>query len=108
MNANDLKDRIQIFKYDNSDNSGGTPIEQFLFYRYKYANVKVVGGGTQNEALGNLPYTNIIFTIRYDPTVDYKCQIYYESSFYKIQHIELLGREAFMKITTTVYNQSFD
>ena len=107
MNANDFRDRIEVWKYDNSDNAGGTPIEQYLFYRYKYANVKVIGGSTQNDQLGNLPYTNTVFTIRYDPIIDYRCQIKFENVMYKINHIEVLDREAYMKLTAIVYNQEF-
>lgn len=108
MNANDLQDRVEIWKYDYSDNSGGTPIEQFKFYRYKYANVKFNGGSTANENLGKLPYTNTIFTVRYDPTIDYKCQVKFEDVFYEINHIEVQGREAWMRLNTVVYNQTFD
>lgn len=107
-NVNDLKDRVEIWRYTYSDNTGGTPVENFAFYRYKYANVRVAGGGTANEILGNQPYSNVVFIIRYDSVIDYKCQIKYEDVFYKINHIEVLDRNAFMKIQTVVYNQTFD
>jgi head-tail adaptor len=107
MNANDLRDPIEIWKYDVADNSGGTPIENLLFYRKKYANTKNLGGTIENTGLGNLPYANYIFTIRYDENVDYHCQIKFEDVFYKIRHIEVLGREDWMKIEAIVYNQEF-
>jgi hypothetical protein len=105
MDSNNLKTYIEIYKYDNADNSGGTPIEQFLLYRKKYAWMKVRGGATNHDQLGNLPYTNIEWTIRYDSNIDYKCQIKYNDVFYKIEHIEIIDRKAWMRIQSVVYNE---
>ena len=105
MNANDLKTPIEIYKYDYASNSGGTPIETFKLYRKKYAFVKVIGGTTEVNELGKLPNTNVTFTLRYDPEIDYKCQIKENNKFYEINHIEVIDRKAWMKIQTVVYNE---
>ena len=107
MNANDLKERIEVWKYIPYDNSGGTPMEPLQLWRKKFAGVKFTGGGTNYEALGNQPYATATFTIRYDKQVDYKCQIKFEGTFYKITSIDVVEREAWMKIQTTVFNQTF-
>ena len=107
-NANDLKEPVEIWKYDYSDNAGGTPVEKFLLYKKTYANVKFLSGSTSAEALGNLPYSNTSFTIRYDKTIDYKCQVKFENVFYKINHIQPMEREGWMRLMTVVYNQTFD
>jgi head-tail adaptor len=105
MNVNDLREPVDLWKYDSSDNSAGTPVEQFKLYRKTYANVKVTGGNTDQTDLGKLPNTNVEFIIRYDPVVDYRVQIKYNSKFYEIYHIELVDREAWMRIKTVVYNE---
>lgn len=105
-NANSLQNRIEIWKFDREDNSAGTPIEVFKFYKYTYAYMKVDGGNTENNALGLLPYTNVEWTVRYDPVIDYRIQIKYYNKFYKVSHIQILDRKAWMKIQTTVYNEA--
>lgn len=105
MNVNDLRTPIEIWEYVRTDNSGGTPIENFLLYRTKYSLMRVKGGATLNNELGNLPYTNVEFTIRYDENVNYQCQIKYNTKMYKIEHIEILERKAWMRIQTIVYNE---
>ena len=107
MNSNDLKETVEIWKYIPSDNSGGTPIEELKLWRKKFANVKFTGTTTNYETLGNQPYSSATFTIRFDEQVNYLCQIKYENTFYKITAIEVLEREAWMKINTVVYNQTF-
>jgi len=104
-NVNDLRTLIEVWKYDYSDNTGGTPIETFKLYRKKYANLKVNSGNTENTELGKLPNTNVTFIVRYDNTIDYRCQIKYNSKFYEITHIEIIDRKAWMKLQTTVYNE---
>ena len=106
--ANDLQEQVEIWKYDYSNNVGGTPIEQFMLYKKTYAGVRFLSGTTSNEALGNLPNSNVEFTIRYDDNIDYKCQINYEHVFYKINFIQSIKREGWMKIQTVVFNQIFD
>jgi head-tail adaptor len=105
-NVNNLTNRIELWKYDRQDNSGGTPIETYKFYRYVYAGMKVRSGTTEANSLGLLPNTNVEWTIRFDDTVDYRVQIKYYNKFYKIDHIEILGRQAWMKIQSSVYNEA--
>jgi SPP1 family predicted phage head-tail adaptor len=104
-NVNDLKTRVEIHKYSESENEGGTPIEKPVLYKKAYSGVRVMSGGTQNDGLGNLPYSNVEFILRYDKNIDYKCQVKYNNVFYKINHIELLDRNSFMKLQTVVYNE---
>lgn len=105
-NVNDLKTRIEVWKYDREDNSGGTPIETFKFYKYTYAGMKVRSGTTEANNLGLLPYTNVEWILRFDSLIDYRCQIKYYNKFYKIDHIEILGRKAWMRIQSSVYNEA--
>lgn len=105
-NVNNLSNRIEIWKFDREDNSAGTPIETFKFYKYTYAGMRVTSGNTENNALGLLPYTNVEWTIRYDPVIDYRIQIKYYNKFYKVEHIQILGRKAWMKILSSVYNEA--
>lgn len=104
MDANNLKTYVEVWKYDYSDNEGGTPVEIFKLYRKKYANMYVRGGGTEDSELGRLPFTNVEFTFRYDSVIDYRCQVKYNNVFYQINHIEVIDRNAWMKLITTVVN----
>lgn len=104
-NANDLQKRIQIWKYDRSINAAGTPVEGWKFYKYTYAFVKVVGGGTQNaNPEGDLPTINVSFIIRYDKEISYNCEIRYNDLRYKILYIEDDGNN-FYNIKTIMYNE---
>lgn len=105
MDANALNTQIEIWKYVTADNEGGTPIENFLYLKDRFAYMSVKGGSTTETNLGKLPYTNVEFTIRYEPELDYQCQIKYNEKFYEIEHIEIIGRKAWMKIQTSVYNE---
>lgn len=103
-NSNDLKTFVEVWKYTKKDNAAGTPVEEFKLYRKKYANMRVLNPGGNESNLGNLPSTNVIFTLRYDQEIDYDCQIKYNNSYYSFQHIEVVDRKAWMKIQTTVVN----
>jgi hypothetical protein len=104
-NVNDLKTPIEIWKSDPSTNTGGTPTQPLNLYRKTYAFMQVKSGGTETNELGRLPNTNVDFTIRYDPVVDYRVQIRYNTKFYEINHIEIIDREAWMKLQTQVFNE---
>jgi len=105
MNVNNLNYPIELWKYDPSTNIGGTPIENFKLYRKVYASMKVMGGGTDQTDLGKLPNTNVTFTIRYDPVVDYRVQIKYNDKFYEVNHIQIIDRMAWMILQCVVYNE---
>lgn len=105
MDANKLSTPIEIWKYYQEDNEGGTPVENFLILKKTYANMVVRGGRTEESELGKLPYTNVEFTVRYDAGINYRCQVKYNEKFYEIEHIETQGRKAWMKIITSVYNE---
>ena len=76
MNANRLRSRIAIYKYDRSINDVGTPIEGFLFYKYAYADIKLSGGSLQiDSAPGTVSQTNVTITMRYDKGINYNCKI---------------------------------
>ena len=104
-NVSDLRTQVEVWKYIATDNSVGTPVEQFKLYRKKYANLKVISPGANQSSLGNLPSTNVIFTLRYDNEIDYKCQIKYNDVFYEVNHIEVVDRKSWMKLITLVVNE---
>jgi SPP1 family predicted phage head-tail adaptor len=107
VNSNDLKRRIAIWKYDRSENTGGTPIERFLFYKYTYGLIKVITGGLQIDqtAPGTIAETTFEIIIRYDPKIDYNCKIVYGNYSYKIIYIEEIERKAFLKLRCFVFNE---
>jgi len=100
-----LNRKIIIERESTSTNSVGTPIETYVTYKNKYANVYVSGGSTEFTESGALPNTNIDFTIRYDEDINYKCRIKYNNQYYKILHIEEMGRKLAQKIRTIVFEE---
>lgn len=111
MNSNDLKKPIEIWKYSQNSNASGTPIEPYVFYKHSYCKLIPVGGDTQNgNPEGDLPVTFVNIVIRYDPNVNYECEIRIRSSFntqrYKISYIEdMYGDKGFLKLKCTTYNE---
>lgn len=104
-NANDLQKRVEVWKYDVSTNLGGTPVEPWQFYKYTYAGIRVDNGLTTNvDPEGDLPYTNVTITLRYDPLIDYNCQIRYGGQHYKINYIQDDGNN-FYVLKCITYNE---
>lgn len=103
MNANNLNKRIIFRKEVVTTGSIGTPEETPEFLKHSYANVRVLGGGTQYSEDGELPFNNIEFTVRYDEDINYDCLIEYEEQFYKIKYIDKNKRSGWIKINTIVW-----
>ena len=78
ISASTLNRKIIFEKETTSKNAVGTPIETYVEYKNKYANVYVSGGSTEFGENSALPQTNIDFTIRYDSDITYKCRIKYK------------------------------
>lgn len=106
MNANDLKKKVEIWRYNRSVNAGGTPIEQFEFFKHCYAGMRTLSGALTNDpAPGTVSEVSVEFVIRYDKDIDYNCEIRYKVSRYKIKYIDEIIENGWMKIRTTVYNE---
>ena len=106
MTANDLKHRIDIYKYNRSENEAGTPIDAWLYYKTTYAKISVPTGNSQNLiAEGRGPGTVVDFTIRQDDQISYNCEVRYNGQVYKINYIEPLKYGRFLKLTTITFNE---
>lgn len=106
MNTRSLDKQIVIEKETTTTNAVGTPQETYVFYRECYANLTVRSGGTQYNPNGQVPFSTDDFIIRYDKDVNYKCRIIYNNNYYKIEHIEELGRKKYLKIKTIVWERA--
>lgn len=105
-NANDLKYLIAIYKYDRSVNAAGTPKEAFKLYRYVYSSMKVLNANlTIDSAPGTVSVAGVEFIIRHDSTIDYNCKIVDGANSYRIQRIEEITRQGFLKLVCYVYNE---
>ena len=102
MLAARLDTQITFEKETTAPNSIGTPVETYTTLKTKWATVTYGGGRTFGDLYAERTYTDTIFTIRYDAEIDYKCRILYNSSYYKIEHIEVLQRKRGMRIRTTM------
>lgn len=109
MNSNDLKHRVQVWKYDVSTNLGGTPIEYFKFYKYTYAGIRSLSGDLQNDAApGTTHNQNVEIVLRYDPIIDYNCKIVYAKNTYRIDYIDPEVRRGFLKLRCYTHNEIID
>lgn len=106
MITSDFRKLITIEKETSSANRVGTTKETYSFLKQKYADLYVAGGTSQYGQQGTLPFSSDIFVIRYDQDVDYKCRIIYNNNYYKIEHIEEVGRKQFMRIKTVVWERA--
>lgn len=97
MDSSRLNRYIKIEVETTSNNAVGTPVETYALLKYTYASVKYTKGSTDFDE-GAFPNTDTDFSIRYDETVNYKCRILFNSEYYKILHIELIGRDDGMRL----------
>jgi len=106
MNANDLKKRVEIWKYDRSTNASGTPVEKFKLYKYTYASIKLLNGNLSEVVAGTVPETQVEILLRHDPIIDYNCKIVYLNNSYRINYIEEPIQKGFLRLKCTVYNEN--
>ena len=106
MLTSDLNKLITFEKESTTKNRVGTPTESYVFLKTKYAELYVTGGASSYGADGTIPFTNDVFVIRYDEDINYKCRIIYNNQYYKIEHIEEVGRKQFMRIKTIVWERA--
>ena len=92
MNAARLTEYIKLEVETTAKNNIGTPTETYGLLKYCFASVVYRNGGTDFEE-GAYPYTNTEFSIRWDERVNYKCRVYFEQEYFKILHIEKIGRK---------------
>lgn len=96
---------IQFEKKTTVKNIGGTPTEVWTFMKESWANFRLLSGSMQITQDAGLPTSNVEFTVRFDPTINYDCQIKMEGHTYQIQHIYTEGRKDYTRIRANVYNE---
>jgi|GEM_PF-3548724 SPP1 family predicted phage head-tail adaptor len=105
-NANDLNRRVAIWKFNRTVNAAGTPKEEWVFLKYTYANLKVLNGNTVNaDPPGDLPETFVDIIVRYDPEINYQCQIRYNGQVYRINFIQDDWRKNFYTLKCVTHNE---
>ncbi|HPI82203.1 MAG TPA: phage head closure protein [Candidatus Paceibacterota bacterium] len=88
-----------------STNEIGTPVETYSFLKHSWANFRLLGGNTQYTEVGALPNSEVEFTVRYDPSIDYSCRIWHDNQYYKILHIFTDGRKDYTRIRAIVFEE---
>ncbi len=96
---------ITIQKEVTSLNSIGTPIKNYSFLKESWANFYLLGGGSQFSEVGILPSSDVEFTVRYDPEINYACRIKYDNQYYSIRHIFTEGRCDYTRIRCKVWEE---
>ena len=106
MLASILNKLITIEKESTSTNAVGTPEETYVFYKQAYANKIPASGDKQYNNIGEIVFTTDSFIVRYDKGINYKCRLIYNNNYYKIEHIEELGRRQWLKLKVIVWERS--
>jgi len=101
-----LDKKIIIEKETTTINRVNTPKKTYEFYKECHANLYTPSGGTQYTEEGQLVLSNDLFTIRYDREVNLKCRVIYNNNYYKIEHIEEVGRKHWMKSQCIVWDRA--
>lgn len=101
-----LSNLIVIEKETTTKNAVGTPKETYEFYRECWADKVPKSGTTQYDTTGSLPFSTDDFIIRFDKEVNYKCRIIYNNNYYKIEHIDYIGRKQWMKLQLIVWDRA--
>ncbi len=94
---------IKIEIETTSKNEIGSPTESYSELKQTWGGVQFSGGRSVQDTNGENVITDAIFTIRYDARINYKCRIYYNSQYYKITHLELIGRNEGYRIRTIMF-----
>lgn len=89
---------IRIESKTKSTNSVGVPTYTYSFLKSKRASVDYGGGRMSVGEYAQRVQTDITFTIRFDSDVDYSCRIIFNNSIYRIEHIEVIGRNEGQRI----------
>jgi len=100
MHTYRLNRRIVIEKETSAKNALGTPVETFTELKETWATVTYQGGGMRYETEGEIAASDAEFTVRYDSDIDYNCRVKYEDEYYKITHIETIGRKEGLRLRT--------
>ena len=95
---------IELQVETTTKNDVGTPTESYSFAKQTWAQMYTRTGFTEFAEEGSLPQTSVEWTIRYNNVLNYKCRIFYNCEYYKILHIQEIGRKEGFKITTIVYD----
>lgn len=99
----DLNRWIKIQKATRSKGATGVPTETWSDLFETWAGVSYGGGSPNSDNAGSNVRVDAIFTIRYEPLVNYRCRIFYELQYYTIDHIEIIGRNEGMRIKCIMF-----
>lgn len=83
----------------------GNPRDTYAALYSTWAGVSYGAGSFNKDNVGSNVLVDAAFTIRYDPLVNYKCRILYNDQYYKIDHIEIIGRDEGMRIKTIRFTE---
>jgi SPP1 family predicted phage head-tail adaptor len=100
MLTSSLNRQITVEKSVSSTSRVGTPKLTYSFLKNTFAEVNQNSGDSNYTQSGQLPFNKTEFYLRYDVDINYKCRILYDNEYYKIEHIQKIGRNLWMKIST--------
>jgi|APHig6443717817_1056837.scaffolds.fasta_scaffold00967_5 head-tail adaptor len=81
----------------------GQPKETFTLLKETRGGVLFTGGRMVNGSEGQNVATDATFTVRYDERINYKCRVKYLGQYYRITHIEPIGRSEGFNLKTIMW-----
>jgi len=95
---------IKLEVETTAKNPIGTPVETYILLRYTYASIKYTRGGTDFDEAAH-PFTYTEYSIRWMSDINYKCRILFDSEYYKILHIEKIGRKDGLRLKCVLWDE---
>ena len=105
MLSSELNRWIAIEKATNAKGATGVPTDTYAALYETWAGVSYGGGSFNKDNAGSNVRIDATFTLRYDSEINYKCRILYESQYYAIDMIEIIGRNDGLRIRTIRYTE---
>lgn len=96
-----LDTKVELQSFTTSADSYGGLTKTWTTYATEWARIEysATGSGEDYDGHINLSVLRVAFTIRWRDSVTVKHRVLYESEYYDIRKIEVLGRRRFLLIT---------
>lgn len=103
MLSAELNRWIEIERATNAKGATGVPTDTYVSLYGTWAGVSYGGGSFNKDNAGSNARVDASITLRYDEEINYKCRIVYESQYYAIDHIEVIGRREGLRLKCIRY-----
>jgi len=107
LTAGSLDKIITFQEKTETKNSAGIPTASWVDKFTTYANLYIKSYGSKTTDHSEKPTSLIEWKLRYREGINYNMRIIYDGNIYTIDDIEVMGRKAGIKISTSVVLNSY-